>query len=208
MIFPWLREYVLPYRGLRSPARAGVIVLLIVSLLAAVGAQRLFDRLRTPRRRLAVAVLTGLVLLIEYRTPPDLWETTSAPNLPQIGLTRNVVMLEMPIAVPERFDLSRDADYMYTRIGQWPHLVNGYSGYYPQAYRTMAERTKLFPDTRAIPEIARIDTTVLTVHERRYGPQYASIIAALDQRTDVSPLGKYRDEKGEVAVYHVKPLIP
>ena len=219
LLFPLLREYAVPYRGLRAPARAGVIVLMVVSVIAAQGMSWILDRTRAGSLRSGLLVLAVAMLLVEYRTPPDLWEVTTAPDLPQLGLTRNEVLLEMPIATPERFDLSRDADYMLTRVGQWPHLVNGYSGYYPPDYITMAERTKLFPDTRAIREIARIGVTVLTVHERWYGERYKEVVGALEQRTDVEPLGKYsvflvnpqtglRDIAKEVAVFHVKPLEP
>lgn len=208
LLFPVLRDFVVPYRGLRAPARAGVMVLLVISVLVGAGAAAILSRVRSPRVAAALTTLCLLILVGEYRNTPDLWEATISPEVPNLGLTSGSVVLEMPIATPERLDKSVDAYYMFNRIGAWPSLVNGYSGYYPPDYLTMAERLRLFPDTRAIREIARIGATVLTVHERWYGAaRYKEIVAALDGRADVEPVGKYLDNGLAVAVYHVKPLM-
>ncbi|MEO8677908.1 MAG: hypothetical protein ABI665_02605 [Vicinamibacterales bacterium] len=206
LVFPILREFVVPYRGLRAPARAGVMVLLVISVLVGAGAAAMLSRLKDRRAAAMVTAVCLLVLVVEYRNAPDLWEVTTSPSVPQLGLTRGSVVLEMPIATPERLDQSVDADYMLARVGAWPSLVNGYSGYYPPDYLTMADRIRLFPDDRAIREIARIGVTVLTVHERWYGPRYQEIVAALDARADVEPIGSYTVNRKEVAVYHVKPF--
>ena len=62
----------------------------------------------------------------------------------------------------------------------------------------------MFPDTRAIREIARVGVTVLTVHERWYPARFKEIVAlrrARRCRTD----GRYWSRQA-VALYHVKPL--
>jgi hypothetical protein len=207
LLFPVLRELLVPYRGLRAPARAGVMVLLVVAVLAGHGAAAILSRLANRRNAAAFTTLCLLLLVVEYRSAPDLWEGPGSPDVPQLGLIRGSVVLEMPIATPERLDRSVDAYYMLDRVGAWPSLVNGYSGYYPPDYLTMAERVRLFPDDRAIREIARVGVTVLAVHERWYGPpRYKEIVAALDARHDVEPIGNYDDHGQGVAVYHVKPL--
>ncbi len=136
-----------------------------------------------------------LVLVVEYRTPPDVWAAPPSGEAQHMGLTRGAVAIELPLALPERLDRSADAWYMVARIGAWPSLVNGYSGYYPPDYLTLADRIRLFPDDRAIREIARIGVTVLAVHERFYGPQFKEIVDALERRDDVERVGQYQEDQ-------------
>ena len=109
----------------------------------------------------------------------------------------------MPMAPPERLDLSVDASYMIDRIGSWPSLVNGYSGFYPSDYRVAADRTRAFPDERSIRELARIGVSVVAVHERWYAERYRGIVAELNSRTDVERVGEYGEAGRRVAVFQV-----
>ena len=208
LLFPLLREWVLPYRGLRAPGRAGVMVLLVVAVLAGSGVSFIASRLSSaPWRRLVVAGL-ALLLVVEYRTPPDLWEAPPPTDAVALGFTRGAIVAEMPLATPERLDLSVDASYMIDRIGSWPSMINGYSGFYPPEYRVIADRTRAFPDERAIRELARIGVTVVAVHERWYAERYRGIIAELSSRTDVERVGEYGEAPRRVAVFQVVGLTP
>jgi hypothetical protein len=178
-------------------------VLLVVSVLAGGGAAAWLARLHTRRLAAAGTVLLVLVLLAEYRTPPDVWPAPRPAAVPELGLARGSVVVEMPMAPPERLDQSVDADYMVNRIGAWPKLVNGYSGFYPAAYLTFADRTRDFPDERSIREMARVGVSVLAVHERWYGPRFGAIVAELDSRADVERIGEYFAGEKRVAVYQV-----
>jgi hypothetical protein len=203
ILFPLLREWVLPYRGLRAPGRAGVMSLLVVAVFAGFGMSFLAARLANARRATALAVVLGVVMLVEYRYPPDLWKAPPPTVIPELGLVRGQVVAEMPIAPPERFDLGVDASYMVDRIGTWPRLVNGYSGFHPHDYRTMAERVRAFPDERSIRELARIGVQVVTVHEQWYRERYTGIVSELRLRTDVEPAGEYGEAGKRVAVFQV-----
>jgi hypothetical protein len=203
LLLPLLRELAVPYRGLRAPARAGILVLLTISVFAGWGASVVLSRARTEiARRLAVAVML-LILVIEYRTPPDLWVAPDSGGGEHLGLTRGNVVIELPVALPERLDRSVDAWYMVSRIGAWPSLVNGYSGYYPPDYLTMADRIRAFPDDRAINEIVRMGATVMTVHQRWYGDGFRAVVDALEQRSDVERVGESREGSDAVVVYRL-----
>jgi hypothetical protein len=203
LLVPLLRELVLPYRGLRAPARAGILVLLTIAVFAGWGTTVVLARARTPKaRHLAVGVLLS-ALVVEYRTPPDVWTAPRSGEAQHMGLTRGTVAIELPVATPERLDQSADAWYMVERIGAWPSLVNGYSGYYPPDYLTLADRIRLFPDDRAIREIARVGVTVLAVHERFYGLQFKEIVDALERRDDVERVGQYQEDIYAVVVYRI-----
>lgn len=202
-LFPVLREWAVPYRGLRAPARAGIVVLLAVGVFAGNGVAALLARLKTRRTAAACTALTLLLLLVEYRTPPDLWPAPQPAQVPELGFARGSVVVELPLAPLERLDQSVDAEYMVSRIGAWPSLINGYSGFYPAAYLTFADRTRDFPDERSIREMARVGVNVLAVHQRWYGPRFGEIVAELDSRTDVERIGEYFAGENRVAVYQV-----
>lgn len=203
IIFPLLREWVMPYRGLRAPGRAGVMSLLVVSVFAGFGMSFLAARLGHARRAAVLAVVLGAVMLVEYRHQPDLWEAPAPTVAPELGLVRGHVVAEMPIAPPERFDLSVDASYMVERIGTWPRLINGYSGFHPDHYRVMADRVRAFPDERSIRELARLGAQVVTVHEQWYRDRYAAIVSDLRSRTDVERAGEYGEAGKRVAVFQI-----
>lgn len=203
LLFSALREWAVPYRGLRAPARAGIMALLVISVFAGSGAAWLLARVASRRAAaMATAVIVGL-LLLEYRTPPDLWEAPEQTPRPELGVIRGAVMAEMPMAPPDRLDRSVDAHYMVSRIGEWPMLVNGHSGFYPADYLTFLDRTREFPDERSIREMARVGVTIVAVHERWYGARFPEIIAALKARTDVERIGDYNDRSRQVALYQV-----
>ena len=203
ILFPVLREWVLPFRGLRAPGRAGVMALLVVAVFAGFGVAFICARLATARRATLVAAALSAVLLVEYRHPPDLWEAPPPTDAAVLGVARGRVVAEMPMAPPERLDLSVDASYMIDRIGAWPLLVNGYSGFYPHEYRVTADRVRAFPDERAIRELARRGVHVVAVHERRYGERYSAIVTELETRTEVERAGEYGEVGKRVAVFQV-----
>ncbi len=203
LLVPLLREVALPYRGIRAPARAGILVLLTVAVFAGWGTTFALARTRSRMSRYLVTATLLLVLVVEYRTPPDVWAAPPSGEAQHMGLTRGAVAIELPLALPERLDRSADAWYMVARIGAWPSLVNGYSGYYPPEYLTLADRIRLFPDDRAIREIARVGVTVLAVHERFYGAQFKEIVDALERRDDVERVGQYQEDRFAVVVYRI-----
>ena len=117
-LYPLLYEYALPYRGLRVPARADVLVGLSVGVLSGVGMARLLGRLDGARRGLSIAVGVGLALVAcaEDRAAPPL-RAVHPPSqwhrwLATLG---NSPVFEWPVATPERLDINDDARYMYTR---------------------------------------------------------------------------------------------
>jgi hypothetical protein len=203
LLIPLLRELAVPYRGLRAPARAGILVLLTISVFAGWGAAVVLSRMRTVRAsRMALAIML-IVLVVEYRTPPDLWAAPESGKEQHLGLTRGAVAIELPMPLPERIEENVDPWYMVSRIGAWPSLVNGYSGYYPDDYVILLDRIRLFPDDRALREIARVGVTVLAVHQRWYGSRFEEIVSALEQRSDVERVGQYQEDAYQVVVYRV-----
>jgi hypothetical protein len=178
------------------------MALLVAAVLAGSGMAAIAARLSRPRAWL-LSFLVCAVLVVEYRSPPDLWEAPPPTVAPELGFTRGVVVAEMPIAPPERLDLSVDAAYMVERIGAWPFLINGYSGYHPRPYLELAASVRNFPDERAIRALARAGVTVLTVHEFWYRERFSGVVSALNLRADVERIGEYGGDGRRVAVFQL-----
>ncbi len=152
VIFPTLRDYVLPFRGLRVPARFSVLLGLALSVLAGYGVQRLRRSgwLRG-RAALAVPALCAAVLLVENASnlgvrplaaaPPPIYDYfRGAPPVP-------LVDLPFPGSLVEA---TRDARFLYFSTFHWQRLVTGTSGYFPESFREAVRELRGFPSDRGM----------------------------------------------------------
>lgn len=204
--YPPLRRMLPPYRGLRVPARFGAVVLLCVSLLAAIGCARLAEALSGWRLAPLAAGMLLLLLVAEVasvhavrvlprRAPPVYhWLATLPP----------AVIVHAPLPRPERLPGS-EADYQYFAQYHRHRLLNGNSGFYPPAYLAMLERTRYFPDDRAITALRAAGAQYLLVHAQHFASPsaFAAAVLTLEARTDVSPVTTSMDEGGVVRVYRL-----
>jgi len=117
-----LYEWVMPYRGMRVPARFSVLVGSCLILLSAFGTRSLLRRVGTRGRDAVFAAIIGFVLLDLRVTTPlvDYWP--SSPGLYQ-SVTSDMVLAEFPTG--------HEIDYMYFSTEHWAHLIGGYSGFIP-----------------------------------------------------------------------------
>jgi hypothetical protein len=188
-VYPLMYDWVMPYRGLRAPARFTVVLLAAIGVLAAFGVARLEARLP---RRARIAVLASLLCLavLEYvnrplplmtvkRRPPGIyaWLRGQPPG--------PVAVLPMPTSAYEL--PAYDATYQYWSIDAWYPLINGYSGFYPLHYLLMLEHLVEFPDSRAIGRLSRQGARYLVVHTGLMRPGLAvQTIESLTARSDVT----------------------
>jgi len=163
-LFSFLYRVFAPYRALRVPSRAGVLVLLAVAILAAIGLSRLK---RGGARVLLVVVATAeclaapLPLRFDAPTYPPIYRAVEALEAPG-------ALVELPIPPRERFQ--DNALYVYRSIRHWRPLVNGYSGFAPESYRTRAEA--FGRDLPGELERAHADgVRYVLAHEGRLGPR-------------------------------------
>lgn len=201
-----LRRLLPPYRGLRVPARFGAIVLLCVSLLAAIGGARLAAALSGWRLAPVAGALLLLLLGAESasvhpvrelprRAPPVYhWLATLPPS----------VIVHTPLPRPDRLPGS-EADYQYFAQYHRHRLLNGNSGFYPPAYVDMLERARYFPDDQAITALRNAGAEYLLVHAQHFvtPAAFAEVVLALESRTDLTPVTASEDEGGVVRVYRV-----
>ena len=205
--FPILRALLPPYRGLRVPARFGAIVLLCVSLLAAIGCANLarqFGHLRFA----GVAGLAVLALLgVEYssvhvvrampRTAPPLYRWLA--SLPP------TIIVHAPLPLPDTLP-GAEADFQFFAQYHRHRLVNGNSGFYPPNYMATLERCREFPDRRSIAALRAAGADYLLVHAQHYRTPraFADVVLELESRTDVTPVMSSDDGGGVVRIYRLE----
>ena len=118
--------------GLRVPARLSVIVLMALSVLAALGLARMLARL-TPRARAAAAILVGAAVFAEGWSGPLRMAPVDARGRPgDRGAYRWLAQqppggaIELPIV---EWAIAPTLTYQYATLSHGHPIVNGYSGY-------------------------------------------------------------------------------
>ncbi|HEY7292671.1 MAG TPA: hypothetical protein VH583_22735 [Vicinamibacterales bacterium] len=198
-----LYEYALPFRGLRIPARMGVMVGFSLAVLAGYGAQRIIER-----RHRIVWVIAALMLLEYASKPLDLRQIPTEPPESYADLVRDrgdsptTAIFEFP-ASP--FD---DPTYMYFSTFHWQNLVNGYSGFFPPSYNRVLNAMRGFPDQASIDAIKAHGARYLLVHgERLFGGRYQQLIPQIEQRRDMILISRRPavgpDGHKEISLYRI-----
>jgi hypothetical protein len=202
-IYPWLREYLLPFRGLRVPARFSILVGMILSILAGYGAARLLDRWQrwqVPLAGVLLAVvaiepLPRLELEPVWRQPPAIYNSLSP--------TKPAVLAEFP--TPEDWtQFYRDTRYLYFSTFHWQKLVNGNSGFSPPSYLEFIERVGDFPSGRALDYLRSRQVQYIGVHGAFYEEGFPQVVDALAARSDLEFVSSVRWEGGESRLYRFK----
>jgi hypothetical protein len=168
------------FEGVRVPARFAMVAVLMLSVLAGLGATRLASR---PGARILLAVLS-IASLAEAVTlpftvngagtpagfnPPEarVYRPQRAPNIyKEFGRSAPAgVLVELPLGKTD-FDLRA----VYYSVVHWRPVLNGYSGYYPPHYGKLAlalSDVPRFPDA-AREALRAHGATHIIVHEGAY----------------------------------------
>jgi len=207
-LYRLLYDWVLPFRGLRVPARADILVLMGTAVFAGYGLTRLMGELNRPAVRGAlVAGAIGLAS-VECLARPVLVpvETDSAVLYSWLKAAPDAVLFEWPVTVPWRLWDMVDVRYMYRSTLHWRPLLNGYSGFYPSSYLTLLNHMRAFPDTATIAELQRRGATVIVVHEVPHSrPSYGDAVARLMRDPSVRVLAEEKEGERRVAFFKLLP---
>lgn len=204
ILYPWLHAYVLPYRGLRVPARMAMVVGLTLAILGGYGVARICTRLRGRREATLACVFLLLLAFSEYRSTLVLQKVWPAPPPAYAALPadRTSILLNLPLVVP---DVALEPIYMYFSTFRWDRLVNGYSGFSPPSYVQLLEVMQNFPSDEAFEELRNRHVDFLIVHGAFFlHDRYARLIVQLDTRRELRLVGTYTWERRETRVYQVK----
>jgi hypothetical protein len=206
-LYEWLRAIALPYRGLRAPARAAILVYVALAVLAAFG----WARAMRGRSRNTVVIATMIVaagLLAEYRTRLDAWlELPSRP--PEVyrwlAMQPRSVVAEVPFAKADALHSIADGLYMFHSTRHWQPIVNGYSGFFPPTFMELAEHTRGFPDERSIAYLKTRGVDLIVVHGGVLGPEaFGEMTSALLARPDIEAMAQFQEQRGLDAVFRLR----
>ena len=193
LLYPWLHDYVLPYRGLRVPARMAMVVGFGLAVLAGFGVARLSRMAGGGRRAAIVALALTALVAVEYYSVPLLARVPSRPSPIYDALPQNTanVLLELPLVRP---DIAIEPLYMYFSTFHWSTLVNGYSGFSPPSYERLHNSLEHFPDSTALAELRRRDVTHIVIHGALYGRpgDYDAMVASLDESLEIERVADCR----------------
>ncbi len=210
-----LYDYVLGFRGLRVPARMGVMVGFAVAVLAGYGLARILSRVPTWRARMVVAVLVLAAVLADSwvaplalatvpTAPPEIYADLLADkgDPPRRTIARR--HSDPPPAVVVEFPINQeDTRLMYYSTSHWQTLVNGYSGFYSERYVRLDQVLQRFPSNEALQALARLQVRYFVIHGEMLSPdRYRQLVEALDVLSPQVRLVSRRPWQGsEISLY-------
>jgi hypothetical protein len=203
ILYKSLYHYVLPYRGLRVPARMSILVGFTLAVFAAWAVRRIAARLpaRVPAT-LVPAVLSALILL-EYRPSIELEPIWKKPPAIYDRLEPSAVIVELPLPGKETLAWF-DTRYMYFSTFHWRRLVNGNSGFFPPSYIRFLKTMQPFPDAESIATLKMMNVDYVILHGAFMEPDaYSAMRGKLDASSDVSVVQRFTWEEREGTVYRL-----
>jgi hypothetical protein len=205
-LYGWLRELVFTYRGLRAPARAGVLVMLAIALLAAWGWASVLAR--RPRWRVVGTGLVLSLLTVEYASLPPGW--LELPVRPPavarwLAVQPRSVVVEFPLPGADALHTIYDGFYMFASTVHWQKILNGYSGFYPRSYLELLERTRDFPSDEAVAYLRQRDVDLIVLHGGFMKPDaFGQMAAALAARPDLEEVAQFPEPGGGDLVFRLR----
>ena len=178
----WPYVYALPgFNFIRVPSRFMILAMLSLAVVLGAG----FDRLvGASRRRGAVAVVLGGLLLAEYASMP-LYTVPFAIEIPAIDQWLNTqpkpfAIAEVPVPSPgDRGAHERQQTMaMLHSTAHWQKTVNGYSGIRPALHQRLNLELTAFPDETSLRSLRELGVRYVVVHEDMYRPQRRSEVEA------------------------------
>jgi hypothetical protein len=207
-VFPVLRKWVSPFRGLRAPARFGPLIQLALGVLAAFGIARLAAR--RPRYATAFTAVSLALIAVEYaQRPMTLMEMGNTRPSLYAWLAKQppgTVTLEMPLPTPTTLP-RLDPLFMYNSTWHWQPIVNGYSGHYYPPYVELLKDLADFPGETADAALERVGVQIVIVHRAFVVPEedYEPLIAKIEANPRYRLMTIAQDQYDQARAYAFLP---
>ena len=204
--FPWLRAWVLPYRGLRVPSRFAMLVVVSLVILAGLGVARIAARLGS-RGRLLLVALVLIAAVVEARTIPVLASPRTSAAVVDTWLRHQPrsAIVELPLPAADRpFDIV-EGRHMYDSIFHWQRLANGYSGFWPRSYLELLQQMRTFPDPSSVGYLQRLGIRFVVARSAlaASSTDFARLSDALGKCPELIFVGRIPEKDSESLVYEV-----
>jgi hypothetical protein len=209
VVYPVLRSFLSPYRGLRVPARFGMLTLTMLALLTAIGCGTMGRAFAEQPKAGVLAALVLLFMGVETlaNVPVREMPKTPPPVYTFLGTLPPTVIAHAPLPRADRLP-GFEADFIYFAQYHRHEVVNGNSGFYPPNYLRLLAETRNLPGNRSIAALRQAGVEYLLVHDRSSStPEDAGrAIFELEARGDIDPVGTWADEpgRGDVRVYRLR----
>ena len=182
-VFVWL---VPPLGNFRAPARFGVLVLLCLAGLAAIGAARLMRR--SPGRRGTIVVGSLMVLcLAEYWSAPVpvMAPIMKPPAVCEWLAKQPTGSVTLVLPVPSSW--LDEALHEYLSTYHWQPLVNGYSGWQPAEYVQTLERLRTFPDAASLDRLKQLNVSYVVITDHFDPAAYRRLLESVKSHAAFDP---------------------
>jgi hypothetical protein len=207
--FPTLRDVLLPFRGLRVPARFSILVGLSLSVLAGYGVQRLRQSSWLKDRRLGAVlpVACAAVLLVENIPNLTLTEVPVRPPLiyDYFAGAPPSVLADLPF--PESLERATgDSRRLYYSTFHWQTLITGSSGYFPDSFRLAIRMLPGVPTARAVTFLQERGVQFIALDRADCADwEYWQSIEYLDQEPRVELVRRISGSRDDASLYRVRP---
>jgi hypothetical protein len=207
LMYRFLYEHVAPFRALRIPALAVILVGFSLAVLAGFGVARMSARITAPGARAGLVLAVCLAVLAECRsTPVQLTMMPGAPPaiyadlLRDIGDSPTAALVEVPVI------FGGDQLYMYYSTFHWQMLLNGYSGFFPGSYQQLRAVMQGFPDARSLDVLRERGARYTMIHGELLEPgEYLRMIRAVDTCRCALTLVARRPWQGrDISLYRIQ----
>jgi hypothetical protein len=161
---------------IRVPSRLGILTLLALGVLAAVGLDRLVRGLKAPRGAWVGAAAVALLVVELAAFPLD--ARPYGIDVPAID--RELAARPRPFAavgfpVPDPTNATQSARlhsyYMLHSMEHWQPLVNGYSGIVPPRHQRLFMILTAFPDLASLRELEELGVGYAVLHRGFYSDE-------------------------------------
>jgi hypothetical protein len=172
----WPLVYWLPGMNfIRVPSRFTVLAVLGLAILAGAGFERLSAQF-APRRRGALAVAAGALILAEFAAMPFavIPYRVDQPLADRWLATRPAPFAVAEVPLPDPMNAGaferRQTLYMQHSMAHWQKTVHGYSGWRAPLHERLYLEMRNFPDEASLRELTRLGVTYVVAHTELYPP--------------------------------------